>query len=96
MTVVMAVGLNTLARGVRTGVASKSRILYINGICAHALLNKSGNLFNVHISLFRVKGMFTLGSGRINVRDLVTCLSIGAAWMVHIFLMLWSWEPVTY
>jgi len=45
MTVVMAVGLNTLAMGVRTEVASKSRILYINGICAHALLNKSGNLF---------------------------------------------------
>ena len=45
ITVVMAVGLNTLAKGVRTGVASKSRILYINGICAHALLNKPGNLF---------------------------------------------------
>ena len=38
MTVVIAVGLNTLAKGVRTGVASKSMILYINGICAHALL----------------------------------------------------------
>ena len=32
MTVVIAVGLNTLAKGVRTGVASKSRILYINGL----------------------------------------------------------------
>ena len=63
MTVVIAVGLNTLAKGVRTGVASKSRILYINGICAHALLNKSGNLFNVYLSLVRVKGMYKLALG---------------------------------